>query len=327
MSALQRRIAAGLVALAGLAVGAAMAQGFPAKDRPIRMLVGFAAGGGTDIQARQLAPKLADAIGTSIVIENRPGASTMIAAQAVAQAPPDGYTILYTFNGTMAQNPHVFNKVAYDPFKDFTPISLGARGSQLLVMHKSLPAANLKEAMAYAKANPGQVSIASFGVGTSSHIFGELLKRQAGVDIIHVPFKGTGDAAKDLLAGRVQLMFDAATSAMQNVGTGRLVPVGIVADKRSPLLPDVPTLTEQGYKGIDQVGWLAFYGPAKMPAEIVAKLNAAIVKALAHPEIKEAFARGIYEAVSSTPEELAAMTRSSYDTWGRIIKEVGIQPQ
>jgi tripartite-type tricarboxylate transporter receptor subunit TctC len=317
-----------IAAIALVAIGSqAGAQGFPAKDKPIRIMVGFAAGGGTDIQARMMAPKFADAIGTSVVVENRPGASTMIAAQAVAQAAPDGYTILYTFNGTMAQNPHTFAKPLYDPFKDFTPISLGAVGSQILVMHKSVPATNLKELVAHAKANPGKISIASFGVGTSSHIFGELLMRQAGLDLIHVPFKGAGDAAKDLLAGRVQLMFDAAPTAMQNINTGRLMALGIVAEKRSALLPEVPTITEQGFKGIDLTGWLGFYGPANLPPEIIAKLNAALVKALANPEIKEGYARGVYEAVSSTPAELAKMTRDSHEQWGRIIRDLGIKAQ
>jgi tripartite-type tricarboxylate transporter receptor subunit TctC len=316
----------GAVALAMSSV-AAWTQVFPAPGKPVRIVVGFAAGGGTDIQARIVAQKLSQVLGASVVVDNKPGASTMLAAQEVARSAPDGHTILYTFNGTFAQNPHTFATVPYDPFKDFTPISLGARGSQILVMHNSVPANDLKEVVAYAKAKPGQLSIASFGVGTSSHIFAELLMRQAGVEMTHIPYKGTGDATRDLLAGTVQLMFDAGPTAVQNVRTGRLKMLGIVAEKRSPLLPEVPTFTEQGFSGIDLMGWLGYYGPAKLPPETVQKLNAALVKSLEDPEVKEKFAIGVYEAISSSPEELAALTKDSYDRWGKIIRDLGIKPQ
>lgn len=318
-----------LSALGALALAAAPAwgQSFPVSGKPVRILVGFAAGGGTDIQARLVAPKLADALGVPVVVENKPGASTMLAAQEVARAAPDGHTILYSFNGTFTQNPHTLAGVPYDPFRDFTPLSLGARGSQVLVLHVSVPAKDVGELVAYGKANPGQLNIASFGTGTSSHIFALMLIRQSGVEMTHVPYKGTGDAVKDLLAGRVQLMFDAATTAVQNVKTGKLRMLGIVAEKRSPFLPDVPTLPEQGFRGIDLVGWLGFYGPAKLAPEVVAKLNAAVVKSLAAPEVKDGFEKGAYEAVSSTPEELGALTRESYDRWGRIIQDLGIKPQ
>jgi tripartite-type tricarboxylate transporter receptor subunit TctC len=290
-------------------------------------VVGFAAGGGTDIQARIVAPKLGEALGVPVIVENKPGASTAVAAAEVARAAPDGYTLLYTFNGTFAQNPFTQAALPYDPFRDFTPVSLGARGSQILVLHTSIPAATVAELVAWARANPGKLNIASFGAGTSSHIFAELLMRQSGVPMTHVPYKGTGDAVKDLLAGRVQLMFDAGPSAVQNAGTGKLRMIGIVAPARSPLLPLVPTLAEQGYRGIDLVGWLGFYGPAHLPPETLRALNAALAKALAAPEVKDGFAKGIYEAVSSSPEELAALTRQSYEQWGRIIRELGIKPQ
>jgi len=318
-------LAAVLVALA--ASGPAAAQGFPQAGKPVRVLVGFAAGGGTDIQARIVAPKLSEALGVPVIVENKPGASTMLAAAEVARSAPDGHTILYTFNGTFAQNPFTQANVPYDAFRDFTPISLGARGSQILVVHTSVPATNVKELIAWGKANPGKLNIASFGTGTSSHVFAELFMRQSGLEMTHVPYKGTGDATKDLLAGRVQLMFDAATTAIQNVNTGKLRMLGLVGEQRSHLLPNVPTLAEQGVKGIDLVGWLGWYGPAKLPAETVHKLNAALVKVLANPEVKAGIEKGGYESVSSTPEQLSAMTRSDYERWGKIIKELGIQPQ
>jgi tripartite-type tricarboxylate transporter receptor subunit TctC len=315
-------------ALAALALaGTTWGQSFPLAGKPVRILVGFAAGGGTDIQARLVAPKLADALGAPVVVENKPGASTMLAAQEVARAAPDGHTILYSFNGAFAQNPHTLANVPYDPFRDFTPLSLGARGSQVLVLHVSVPANDVKELVAYGKANPGTLNIASFGTGTSSHIFALMLIRQSGVDMTHVPYKGTGDAVKDLLSGRVQLMFDAATTAVQNVRTGKLRMLGIVAETRSAFLPEVPTLAEQGYRGIDLVGWLGFFGPAKLAPDVVERLNAALVKSLANPEVKEGFAKGAYEAVSSTPAELAALTKDSYERWGKIIGDLGITPQ
>ena len=307
-------------------VAAAAAQAFPVAGKPVRVLVGFAPGGGTDIQARIVQPKLAEALGATVVIENKPGAGAALAAAEVARAAPDGHTLLYTFNGTFAQLPFT-QHVPYDPFRDFTPISLGARGSQLLVVHTSIPAKSVAELKAWGRAHPRELNIASFGTGTSSHIFAELLMRQLGVDMVHVPYKGAGDAAKDLLAGRVQLMFDAATTAIQNVNTGKLRALGVVAEERSKFLPDVPTLDEQGLKGIDLVGWLAWYGPAGMPRATVQKINAALVKALANPEVKAGIEKGAYESVSSTPEELAKITREAYERWGKVIKDIGIKQQ
>ena len=320
------RIAFAVLAL--VAGTSSFAQTFPQSGKTVRVLVGFAAGGGTDIQARIVAPRLAEALGVNVVVDNKPGAGTSIAAAEVARAVPDGYTILYSFNGAFAQVPFTLaGGVPYDPVKDFSALSLGASGSQILVLHVSVPANNIKELLAWAKANPGKLNIASFGTGTSSHLFAEMFMRQSGVEMVHVPYKGTGDAVKDLLSGRVQIMFDAGTSAIANAATGRLRMIGVVGEKRSPFTPDVPTLTEQGIKGIDLVGWLGWFGPAKLPPEVVKRLNAALVKAHADPEVKAAFEKGGYESVSSTPDELAGMVRRDIDRWGRIIKDIGYKPQ
>jgi tripartite-type tricarboxylate transporter receptor subunit TctC len=317
-----------LVLIFALAAGSAFAQVFPQPGKPIRVLVGFAAGGGTDIQARIVQPRLAEALGVAVVVENKPGASTSIAANEVARAAPDGHTLLYSFNGAFAQVPFTLaGGVPYDPVRDFTPLSLGARGSQILVLHTSVPAHNIKELLAWAKANPGKLNIASFGTGTSSHLFAEIFMRESGVQMVHVPYKGTGDAVKDLLSGRVQIMFDAGTSAIQNAATGRLRMIAVVGEKRSPFTPDVPTLTEQGIKGIDLVGWLGWFGPANLPPEITRKLNAAFVKVLAEPEVKAAIEKGGYESVSSSPEELGALVRRDIERWGKIIKDIGFKPQ
>jgi tripartite-type tricarboxylate transporter receptor subunit TctC len=310
------------------AASGAWAQTFPQLGKPIRVLVGFAAGGGTDIQARLAAPRLAEALGTSVVVENKPGAGTSIAANEVARAAPDGHTILYSFNGAFAQVPFTLaGGVPYDPVKDFTPLSLGASGSQILVLHVSIPANNVKELLAWAKSNPGKLNIASFGTGTSSHLFAEMFMRQSGVDMVHVPYKGTGDAVKDLLAGRVQIMFDAGTSAIANASTGRLKMIGVVGEKRSPFTPDVPTMTEQGIKGIDLVGWLGWFGPANLPPEVTRKLNEALVKVHANPELKAAYEKGGYESVSSSSEQLGAMVKRDITRWGQIIKDIGYKPQ
>ena len=314
-----------LVALC--AAAAAAAQSYPQPGRPVRVLVGFAAGGGTDVQARIVAPRLAEALGVPVVVENRPGASTMLAAQEVARAAPDGHTLLYTFNGTFTQNPHTLAGVSYDPFRDFTAVALGARGPTLLVVHEAVPARDVRELVAYGRAHPGTLNVASFGVGTSSHLFAEMLIRQSGVAMTHVPYKGAADAAKDLLAGRVQLMFDSAASAIPNLKSGRVRALGIVAPERSPLLPEVPTLAEQGYRDIDLVGWLGWFGPANLPAHVVDTLNAALAKVLSSPDVKARFAEGAYEAVSSTPADLRALMRDDYDRWGRIVRELGHTPQ
>jgi tripartite-type tricarboxylate transporter receptor subunit TctC len=314
--------------LLALATGGLSAQTFPQPGKPIRVLVGFAAGGGTDIQARIVQPRLAEALGATVVVENKPGASTSIAANEVARSAPDGHTLLYSFNGAFAQVPFTLaGGVPYDPVKDFTPLSLGARGSQILVLHTSVPATNIRELLEWAKANPGKLNIASFGTGTSSHLFAEIFMRQSGVQMVHVPYKGTGDAVKDLLSGRVQIMFDAGTSAIQNTATGRLRMLAVVGEKRSPFTPEVPTLTEQGIKGIDLVGWLGWFGPANLPPEVTKKLNAAFVKVLADPEVKAAIEKGGYESVSSSSEELGAMVRRDIERWGRIIKDIGFKPQ
>jgi tripartite-type tricarboxylate transporter receptor subunit TctC len=310
--------------LAASAASAA-AQAFPVPGKPLRVVVPFAAGGGTDVQARLVAPKLSEALGIPVLIENKPGASSTLAAQEVARATPDGHTLLYTFSGTFAQNPHTLANLPYDPFRDFTPIAQSARGPLVLVVHSSVPAINLRELITYARAHPGKLNYASFGAGTSSHINAEVLKRETGIDIVHVPYKGTGDAIKDLLSGRVQLMFDAATTAIPNVKSGKLKMLGVVSETRVPMLPDIPTIAEQGVPGIDIIGWLGFFGPANMTPETVQQLNAAIVKALRSAEVADAFLKGGYETAPSSPDELRAIVKDSYDRWGKVVRSLGLK--
>lgn len=305
----------------------AQAQDFPIKGKPIRILVPFTAGGGTDGQARIVALKLADLLGATVVVDNKPGASTMLAAMEVARAAPDGHTMLYAPSSTMAQNPHTLAQVPYDPFKDFTPISLGGRGPLVLMISSAVPANSVAELVAYIKAHPGTVSYASFGTGTSSHIYGEVFVKKTGTDAVHVPYKGGSDAAKDLIGGRVQYMFDSASSAIITSGTGKAKIIGVAAASRIEALPDVPTMAEAGVPGLDLPSWLGFYGPAKMPAPVLNALNAALAQVLAMPQVKEFYGKGGYEAGSSTPDEFAKLTRATYDRWGILVQQVGLTKQ
>ena len=293
------------------------------------MLVGFAAGGGTDIQARIVAPRLGEALGANVIVENKPGASTSIAAAEVARSAPDGHTILYSFNGAFAQVPFTLaGGVPYDPVKDFTPLSLGARGSQILVLHASVPATNVRELLAWAKANPGKLNIASFGTGTSSHLFAEMFMRQSGVEMVHVPYKGTGDAVKDLLAGRVQIMFDAAPRRSQNAASGRMRMIAVVGEKRSPFTPEVPTLTEQGIKGIDLVGWLGWFGPANLPPGD--HEEAATPRSSRRWPIRRSRRRSRRAATNPClprRRSWAAMVKRDIERWSKIIKDIGYKPQ
>jgi tripartite-type tricarboxylate transporter receptor subunit TctC len=329
-SHMSRRAFAALVggAVLGVAGPDAFAQqDFPLKGKPIRIVVPFTAGGGTDAQARMVAQKLGELLATSVIVDNKPGASTMLGASEVARAAPDGYTVLYAPSSTMAQNPHTLSQVPYDPFKDFTPISLGGRGPLVLMIAGDVPANNARELVTYMKANAGKVSYASFGSGTSSHVYGELFLKKTGTEAVHVPYKGGSDAAKDLIGGRVQLFFDSAASAIITAGTGKVKIIGIAADSRIAALPDVPTLAEQGIQGLDLPSWLGFYGPAKMPPQVVKTLNTAIAQALAMPQVKDFYRKGGYEAGALSPEEFGKLTRSTYDRWGGLIRELGLPKQ
>ncbi len=305
----------------------ALAQDFPVKGKPIRILVPFTAGGGTDGQARIVAQKLGEVLGATVLVDNKPGASTMLAASEVAHAVPDGHTILYAPSSTMAQNPHTLAQVPYDPFKDFTPITVGGRGPLVLMISTAVPAKNVAELVAYIKAHPGTASYASFGTGTSSHVYGEIFVKRTGTDAVHVPYKGGSDAAKDLIGGRVQYMFDSASSAIITQSSGKARIIAVAAPARIEALPDVPTMTEQGVPGLDLPSWLGFYGPAKMPPAVVAALNAALAQVLAMPQVKEFYRNGGYEAGATSPEEFAKLTRSTYDRWGQMIQQVGLTKQ
>jgi len=303
-----------------------LAQGtYP--NRPIRLVVGLAAGGSLDGQARSVARRLTEIAGVQVIVDNKPGASMMLSASEVMRAPADGYTLLYAPSSVFAQNPHTMSSVPYDPFKDFTPITLAARGPLVLTVHQSLPVHNVKELVAWAKANPGKLNFASFGTGTSSHIYAMAFAKAVNIEITHVPYKGTADAARDLLEGRVQAYFDAAPTAIQNAAGGRVRMIGVAAPKRVIVAPEVPTFTEQGVPGIDLTSWIAIVGPAGMPRDIQMKANAMLVQTLNSPDVKDFIAKGAYEASPGTPAELMTEMHVAYDKWGQMVKAIGFEKQ
>lgn len=323
-----RRALLGLGLAAGLLPQAlAQSAAYPQPGRPIRLVVGLAAGGSLDGQARTIAQRVSELSGGQVIVDNKPGASTMLAASEVARAAPDGYTLLLAPSSTFAQNPHTLLKVPYDPFRDFTPISLASRGPLVLTVHTSLGVSNVAQLVRWAKANPGKLSFASFGIGTSSHVYAEAFSKAAGIEVEHVPYKGTAAAAADLLEGRVQAYFDAAPTAIANEKTGKIRIIGVAAPKRNSFIPNVPTISEQGVPGLDLASWIALVGPARMPPDLVAKVNALFAKALTTPQVREAIAKGAYEAAPSTPAELAAEMKSAYDRWGAMIKQIGLEKQ
>jgi len=317
-----------LKALLGLAAlplaGRVAAQDFPIPGKTIRVVVGFPAGGGTDLQARQLVQRLGPLLGNApIVIDNKPGAGTMLAAMEVQKAAPDGHTLLYTPSSTLAQLPHTLAVVKYDPFKDFTPVSLGALGPLVLVLHKSIPAQSVRELVAYAKANPGKINYVSQGIGTSSHMYGEIFARQAGIDIVHVPYKGANDVAKDFITGRVHMQFASSSAAVALAKTGEVRMLAVVSAKRSPLFPDLPTMGEQGVSGVDIDSWVGWFGPAGMAPSTVQRLNEAINQVLRLPQLREEYRQGGAEAQGSTPEQFAGIVRGTYDQWGSMLQKIG----
>lgn len=326
MKLLKRLLAGGLV-LSAVCSTTALAADFPIKGKPVRIIVGLPAGGPSDIQARIVATEMQKDLGVTVLIENKPGASMTIGNMEVARAAPDGHTILYAPSSAMAQVPHTMSKVMFDPFKDFTPISMAGLGPLVLVVHKNVQATTVKELVAYGRAHPGKLNYASFGTGTSSHLYGQMFAKQAGIDIVHIPYKGSNDVSKDFFSGQVQMQFATAPSALGLVKAGQGVIIGIAAPHRSVLLPGVPTMEEQGVTGLDIQSWIGFFGPANMKPEVVSRLNASIAKALAVAQVQEEFKRGAWEPRSSSAESFAGAVRISYDQWGKLVAQVGYKKE
>ena len=311
-----------ILVLSALAVHAG-AQPYP--DKPVRVIVPYPPGGGNDILGRLFAARLSERMGQPFVVENRPGAGTMIGTEAAAKSPGDGYTILLSSIATHALSPNLYSRVPYDPVKDFAPITLLGIAPTVLVVNKDLPAKDLAGLITLAKAKPGELAYASGGNGTPPHINGELFKSLAGVNLLHVPFKGGGPALADLAAGRVHVMLDTAASAMSHVRAGRLRPLAISAPKRSPEYPDLPTFAEAGLPGYDTNAWYSMHAPAGTPAQIVRRLNAELVAILREPDIVNRFRQLSTDPVGNSPEEFSAFVKSELDKYARVIKAAGIK--
>jgi len=289
------------------------------------MLVGFPPGGGTDIVGRIVAQKLSENLGQQVVVENRGGATGMVAAELAAKAPPDGYTIMMAHIAAMSILPSLYPKMAYDSAKDFAPITLAAIGPNLLVVHPSVPAKNVKELIALAKARPGQLQFASPGSGSVQHLSGELFKLQAKVDMLHVPYKGSGQSIVDLIAGHVHLDFDAVPPVLPHVRSGRLRALAVTSDKRFSILPDIPTITEGGMPGFDMSTWWGLVAPAAGSKDIITRLQAETVKVLRQPDVKEKIAFAGADTVGNTAEEFAAFIRAERAKYARIVKDANIK--
>ena len=315
-------IASAVVLGAGLLGGtSALAQAYTTK--PVTIIVPFAAGGTTDILARIIGQALTAELGQSVVVDNRAGAGGNIGGQAAAKATPDGHTLFMGTVGTHAINASLYKKMPFDPVKDFAPLTRVANVPNLLVANPAQPYKSVKDLIAYAKANPGKVNFGSSGNGSSIHLSGELFKSLAKVDMQHVPYKGSAPAVTDLLGNQIGIMFDNMPSAIQHVRSGKLVPLAVTTAKRSPELPSVPTIAEAGVPGYEATSWFGMFAPAGTPAPVLAKLNAAIVKVLAQPDVKKKINEQGAEVYSETPEQFAAFIQAESVKWGKVVKESG----
>lgn len=291
-------------------------------NRPVRLVAAFAIGGSVDIVARLLAQKLGDAWGQQVVVDNRPGAGGNVSAEIVARAANDGYT-LYICAASFVVNPILYAKPLYDPVKDFAPVSLISVVQNVLVVHPKLPAAAVKEFIALARAKPGQIHYASTGSGTSGHLVMELFKSMAGVDLVHVPYKAIGQAQADLIGGQVSAWFPTAPGALPHIQTGRMRVLAVAGARRSPALPQVPTVSEAGVPGFDAGTWYAVLAPARTPGNIVRRINGSLVAVLKQADVRERLAGMAIEPVGSSAEALAQHIRNEIPKWARVIKQSG----
>ena len=303
---------------------AADAAVWPASDRPITLVVPFPAGSGSDALARVLSRKVTEQTGATIVVDNKPGASTIIGAQQVSRAPADGNTLLYTIVVTHTQNPHLFSDLPYDPFDDFTPLIQVVRSATILVANIDTSFDTTAEMIDYAKQHPGKLNFGSYSIGSTSHLNGELLKMHAGIDIEHIPYKGTADATMALMAGETQVYFDGTATAVQNGNAGKVKLLGTATDKRLRVLPDLPTLAEQGVPGLDIVGWQGIFGPGNMDPELAERISTAFRDALESEEVVAMIETQGNEVSGAGPEEFKTIVRGDHERWGNVIKNAGI---
>lgn len=315
-------IRAMIIICAALAAGAVWAQGYP--NKPIRMIVAVPPGGPADTLARLVGPRLGEALGQTVVIDNRPGANGIIAYDMAARATPDGYTFVLVAAG-VAINPSLYRNVPYDPVRDFSPITLGITVPNILVVHPAVAATSVRELIALAKAKPGKIAFASAGNGTSGHLALELFRQSSGIDVVHVPYKGGGPALTEVIAGQVQALFSIALAATPQVKAGKVRALAITSASRSPVAPDLPTIAESGFPGFEVIGWFGWLAPAQTPKEIVARLNHDIVRILQLPAVHERLLSLSTVPVGDTSAQFAGFVRSERDKWAKVIRAAGIK--
>ena len=311
------------IVLAMAAHGAALAQ-YP--SHPVRMVVGFTPGGGTDINARLLAPKLSELLGQQFVVENRPGAATNVASELVAKSAPDGYTLLFT-TSSLAINASLYKNLGYDALRDFAPISVLCESPNLLVANQSVPAKDVRELVALARARPGALNYSSAGSGTTQHLAGELFKLRTKTDIVHVPYKGTAPSLTSVIAGETQFSFANIPAILQHVKSGRLRALAVAGTKRSELMPDVPTMKEAGIEGVEMPVWYGLLAPAATPREIVNALAAASTKAARSFDLRQRLIEQGTEVVANSPDEFARMLREDIAKYAEIVRISGARPE
>ncbi|MFN0163992.1 MAG: Bug family tripartite tricarboxylate transporter substrate binding protein [Burkholderiales bacterium] len=321
----RRRILAALAAVSGTqAIPAAHAQTWP--SRPVRLLVPFPPGGGADFIARMLGQKLGELWGQTVIVDNRPGASTMIAMEAVAKAAPDGHTLVLTVSNH-SSNPALFSKIPYDTVRDFTPITLVGSAPMVLVVNPRLPAKTLQELLAYLRERPGKLSYASAGNGSVGHLGGELLKQSTGVDMVHIAYKGTGPAEIDLIGGTVELMFTGMVTALPQVRAGKMRAIAVGSAGRSSALPELPSVQEGGVAGFDSSIWYGLLGPAGLPRDIVARVHGDVGRVLQQADTRSKLLSQGAEAIGSTPEQFARQIDAEIARWSALVKAAGIKSE
>lgn len=315
-----------VAALAALALTLpAAAQQYPTK--PIRLVVPFAPGGSSEIISRVVAQKLSESLGQQVVVENRPGGAGNIAMEQVARSDPDGYTLILGHIGTLAVNPAMFPKLPYDPNRDFAPISLMAAVPNVIVVNPAVPAKTLQEFIALAKKRPGAINYGSAGTGSSGHLAMEYFKQIANVDLVHVPYKGTGPMLADLLGGQTETTFTGVPPLLPHIKQGKLRALAVGSAKRTDALPDVPTVAESGFAGFETSQWYGLLAPARTPKPIVDKLSSEVARALRQPDVVQRLAADSATPVGSTPEEFAAYIRKEQERWGRVVKTANIKAE
>ena len=307
-----------------LGISGAMAQKYP--TRPVRFVVPFAPGGSTDTLARTIGTRLADALGQQVVVDNRSGGNGNIGMEIVARSPADGHTIVLGYIAILAIAPSLYDKMPYDPVKDFAPITQPASSPNVLTAHPSVQAKSLKELIALAKANPAKLSFASTGVASVGHLTGELINSLAGVRMTHVPYKGSGQAVTDILGGHVQLMFSGFSSTLAHIKSGKLRALAVTGAKRSPALADVPTIAEQGFPGVEATAWYGVLAPAGTPKPVITRLHGDLVNILKQPDVVQRLDGLGFEIVASTPDQFGAYIRSEIKKWAKVVKASGARP-